>query len=94
MEVTQFSSSAEKNPIQIDVDSFIQKAYGDGYVGCQVDMLCDGIYKYMGWQYDFREYLTRYVVRQYGNWRDYYAPNKTILRKVLGSGITKIIEFK
>jgi hypothetical protein len=94
MQVSQFSSTAEANPIQIDVDTFIKHAYGDGYVGCQVDMLQYGKYKRMGWQYDFREYLSRYVVKQHGTWQEYYAPNKTILRKVLGSNITKIVKFK
>lgn len=94
MKVSKFSSTAEQHPIEINVDEFIKKAYGDGYVGCQTDMLCYGMYKRMGWQYDFRQYLSRYVVRQHGTWQDYYAPNKTILRKVLGSNITKIVKFK
>lgn len=58
------------------------------------DLLRRGVYRNMGFCYDFRENLKRYLVKQYGEWNEYFAPNKTLLRKVLGSRVQKIIDYK
>lgn len=47
----------------------------------------------MGYCYDFRKELKKYVVKQYGNWYEYFAPNKTLLRKALCGRIEKIVEI-
>lgn len=48
----------------------------------------------LGYSFDFRPYLRRYVYYQYGRWSEYYAPNRTLLRKSLygGSAIRNIVE--
>ena len=46
----------------------------------------------MGWQYDFRNSLKNYVVKQYGHWSEYWAPDKTSLRKAIYGRIDKIVE--
>lgn len=50
----------------------------------------------MGWSFDFSDYLRRYVYFQYGSWQEWYAPNKTTLRKSFtgGSQIKHILEVK
>ena len=53
-----------------------------------------GRYKSAGYWFDLRPYLKRFVVWQHGNLEDYFAPNKTILRKFVGSGITEIQEIR
>ena len=59
------------------------------------DATREGTYKLLGWVYDFRDDLKRYVVKikHYG-WIEYYASNRTRLRKALGShNIIKILEY-
>ena len=56
------------------------------------NLLKYGHYKLMGYVYDFKPYLKLYVYKQYGTWYEAYAPNKTLLRSVLGGKIDKIIE--
>jgi hypothetical protein len=53
-----------------------------------------GIYKRAGWLYDLKPYLKKYVVKQYDQWSESYAPNKTILRNVTYGTIQNIIEIK
>ncbi len=50
----------------------------------------------LGWAFDFSDYLTRYVYLQYGRWQEYYAVDKTSLRKGIygGSQIKYILEVK
>lgn len=50
----------------------------------------------MGWAFDFSDYLTRYVYLQYGSWQEWWAADKTSLRKGVygGSQIKYILEVK
>lgn len=50
----------------------------------------------LGWIFDFREHLKRYVYLQYGVWQEWYAVDKTSLRKGIngGSQIKHILEVK
>ena len=52
----------------------------------------DGVTKSMGFRFDFRNAVKNYVVKQYGSWHEYFAPDKTSLRKVLSGRIQKIVE--
>lgn len=45
-----------------------------------------------GWKFDFSNAVKNYVVKQYGRWAEYYAPDKTSLRKALYGRIEKIVE--
>jgi hypothetical protein len=51
-----------------------------------------GYIKIMGYLYNVQPYLKKYVVNQYGSWDQYYAPNKTLLRKSIYGRIDKIVE--
>lgn len=48
----------------------------------------------MGYRFDFSDVLHKYLVNQYGQWSEYYAPDKTSLRSMLYGTINKIVEIK
>lgn len=77
---------------QLPVD-FLEKAYVRGYTNNH-DLISYGYYKLLGYLYDFRPYLKKYLFKQYGSWHEAYAPNKTKLRSVIDGKIDKIIELK
>ena len=52
-----------------------------------------GCIKSMGYLFDAKDYLKKYLVKQYGNWNEFYGPNKTTLRKSFYGKIDKIIEI-
>jgi hypothetical protein len=70
---------------------FLSKAYYQ----CSMShsLLNSGCYKLMGYRYDFRQYLKKYVYKVYGNWYEAYAPNKTLLRKAIHGTIEKIVQI-
>lgn len=52
----------------------------------------NGVYKLLGWKYDYRDTLKKYVYKQYGSWSEAYALNKTNLRHLVYGRIDQIIE--
>lgn len=87
--VDQSSRPKIENPIE-----FLNKHYHGGYSGAIHNLLNYGVYKLMGYRYDFKPYLKRFVYKQYGNWTEAYAPNKTKLRKAVYGRIDEIVEIK
>jgi len=53
----------------------------------------NGKAKLMGYKYDLTPYLKKYLVKQYGTWEEYFAPNKTLLRRSIYGRIDKIQEI-
>ena len=47
----------------------------------------------MGYRFDFSDVLKKYVVKQYGQWTEYYAPDRTSLRSILFGRIQEIVEI-
>ena len=47
----------------------------------------------MGYRFDFFDVLKKYLVNQYGQWAEYYAPDRTSLRKHLCGCINQIVEI-
>ena len=47
----------------------------------------------MGYCFDFMDVLKRYIVNQYGQWCEYYAPDKTSLRAHLFGRVNQIVEL-
>lgn len=47
----------------------------------------------MGYRFDFSDVIHTYLVKQYRQWCEYYAPDKTSLRKTIYGRIQKIIEI-
>ena len=46
-----------------------------------------------GWRFDFLDMLKKYLVNQYGQWAEYYAPDRTSLRSFLYGRINQIVEI-
>lgn len=46
-----------------------------------------------GWRFDFLDVLKKYLVNQYGQWTEYYAPDRTSLRHYLCGQINQIVEI-
>ena len=46
-----------------------------------------------GWRFDFIDVLKKYLVNQYGQWAEYYAPDRTSLRNYLYGSINQIVEI-
>ena len=82
-----------KRPTIEDPKTFLKKAYVRFFTN-NGNLIRYGHYKLMGYRYDFKPYLKKYLYKQYGDWREAYAPNKTLLRQVIGGRIEKIIEVK
>ena len=79
----------DAKPTIQDANEFIKKSY-------QVyndNLINTGYYKHMGYRFDFTPYLKKYLYKQYGQWSEAFAPNKTTLRKVIYGTIEKIIEL-
>lgn len=47
-----------------------------------------------GWKFDFSSVLKTFVVKQYNQWSEYKAVDKTALRNMLYGRIDKIVEVK
>jgi hypothetical protein len=76
-----------------NVHEFLKNTYKPYYTNND-NLLRYGVYRLMGYEYCFKEFLKKYLYKQYGNWYEAYAPNKTILRKVTYGKIDDIIELK
>jgi hypothetical protein len=91
----KFSNTATDTPtMKIDnPKEFLKSKYTNGFIFGIDNLQKNGIYRLMGWAYNFRPYLKKYVVKQYDQWHEYYAPNKTSLRATLYGRIDKIQEI-
>jgi hypothetical protein len=47
----------------------------------------------MGYRFGFEDVLKTYVVKQYGSWHEYNAPDKTSLRSIIYGRIDQIAEI-
>ncbi len=57
------------------------------------DIYGNGVIPLQGWMFDFRKYMKRYLVRQYGSWSEYRGFDKTSVRAMLYGTITEIVEI-
>lgn len=95
LQIWKFSETATDNPT-ISIDNpkeFLKSKYTNGFNFGIDNLQKSGIYRLRGWAYNFRPYLKKYVVKQYDQWHEYYAPNKTSLRTILYGRIDKIQEI-
>ena len=46
-----------------------------------------------GYRFDFFDVLKKYLVNQYGQWTEYYTPDRTSLRAYLYERINQIVEI-
>ena len=47
----------------------------------------------MGYRFDFSDVVKKYLVKQYRQWSEYFAADKTSLRANLHGSITQILEI-
>lgn len=47
----------------------------------------------MGYRFSFEDVLKTYVVKQYGSWSEYNAPDKTSLKNIAYGRIDQIAEI-
>ena len=96
LRIINFTSKAEeRHKLFIpDIQRFLRNKFKPHVAFGQDNLLYYGIYKRMGWMYDFRPYLKRFLVKQYDSWQEYYCINKTALQKLLHGKIQEIIEVK
>lgn len=90
----KFTETDEKPKDIKDVNAFLTDTLSyTGNFGYH-NIVNTGIYRLMGWAYDFREELNRYIVKSehYGLFEIYHL-NKTALRKQL-TGYGKISYIK
>lgn len=93
MVVYKFTDTDSKIDNTINFE-MVKQQYNGEYHFSLANLKKYGIIKLMGWAYDFRDELKHYVYKQYGNWYECYAPNKTLLRKSTRGRINKILEIK
>lgn len=86
--------SQEDRPVIDNPAGFLATVYSKGYHSALHTMLNSGVYKYMGYRYDFTPLLQKYLYKQHGMWSEVYAPNKKSLRAVIHGRIDKIIDLK
>ena len=93
----KFSNTAIENPPDIlngkTPIEFLRQKYVRGSI-YGLDLLQRyGIYKYLGWAFDFTPFMKKFLVKQYDNWDECYAINKTHLRNSIYGRIQKIVEI-
>ena len=96
MKAYKFSECAKEKPEILNGQTpqeFLKSKYVRGSIFGLDGLQSSGVYRYMGWAFNFRPYLKRFVVKQYGSWQEYYAPNKTALRNSLFGRIEEISEL-
>lgn len=77
-----------ENPVE-----FLHRKYNSRFAFGMDNILNTGIFKLGGYAYDLRPWLKLYLIKQYGNWHQHYAPNKKLLKKITYGRIEAIQEF-
>ena len=93
MQIYKFTNTDAEINKEINYNT-IKDKYKSHFAFGLDNLKAQGIYRLMGWAYDFRQELKHYVYKQYGTWQEVYAPNKTLLRKSTYGRIDKILEIK
>ena len=94
--IFDFTGNAKKEQrrnIQ-DIQGFLKNKFENKFAFGTQNLSSGGVYKEMGWAYDFRGTLKKFLVKQHGQWHEIYAPNKTLARKQFYGRIDQIIEIK
>lgn len=73
------------------IQNFLTEQYASSTTSGFYNLSSSGIYRIGGWAYDFKPYLKNILVKQYDQWQEYYAPNKSTLRKCLYGRAQKMV---
>lgn len=74
-------------------EEFLKTKYVRDCISGLDNLMSTGRYLLYGWSFNFRPYLKRILVKQYDGWQEYYAPNKTALRRCLYGRIQEMVEL-
>ena len=77
-----------------DAKSFLKEKFSNQFNFGTDNLSSRGEYREMGWSYNFRPHLKKFLIKQHGSWQEIYAPNKTLARKQFIGKIDKIVELK
>lgn len=78
----------EQDPLAFVKEKLTGSRYGFGVS----NIISDGVYKEMGYIYNLRPLLKRFIYRQYGHWSEIWALNKTNARHLISGRIEEIEE--
>lgn len=88
----QKAPDIEKSPY--DLEYVINQYKVGGYSKHVDNLIRTGCIRSGGWCFNFTMDLRHFVFKQYGQWSEGYAPNKTLLRKAVHGHIDKIVEIE
>lgn len=93
MKVYKFSNTATSKCPEITAKDLIDqmKTKNVFTFGTQ-NLMSEGIFKINGWAFDISDQLKLFLVKQYGQWHEVYAPNRTTVRKLTYGRIEAIQE--
>lgn len=83
----------ELRPTIENAKDYLKQVYSNKFHGQISNLRYYGCVKIMGYRYDFKPLLKKFVYQQYGSWTEAYAPNKTLLRSSVYGRIDKIVEI-
>ena len=97
MKATPFIVDPSPKNIRKDIETnpraFLKATLtGSPYDFGVTEILNTGTYKEMGYRYDFRPLLKRYVYKRYDSWTEAFALNKANLRALVLGNIDEILE--
>lgn len=83
-----------RKDIETDPETFIkEKLTGSNFSFGVDEIIRTGRYKEMGYIYDLKEGLRRFLIHQHEDWRGIYALNKTNARKLTHGKVDEIVEI-
>lgn len=90
-----FVSHVDQNarPIINNIEDYVKEIYTNKFHTHINNLMSLGAIKLMGYYYDCKPFLKKFVYKQYGQWTEAYAPNKTLLRKAIYGRIDNIVEI-
>lgn len=83
----------ELRPTIENAKDYLKQVYSNKFHGQISDLRSYGYVKIMGYRYNFKPLLKKFIYKQYGVWTEAYAPNKTLLRSSVYGRIDQIIEL-
>jgi hypothetical protein len=93
-----FIDNPDESKIRRDIEQNPQEFVKNLLTGSRYNfgvenVMSTGCYKEMGYIYYLSPFLRKFVYKQYGEWHEVYAINKTNVRKLIGGVIPQIVEI-
>lgn len=90
-----FTEGAKEVNRRDDINmDFVKSKLSSAYNFGSDNIMRGGCYRELGWRYDVRPFLKRYVYKQHSSWHEVYALNKGNLRRLVYGHMDEIIEIK